>query len=118
MQTLPSLIFLAFTTILLIVQWVLPMLNLHLALNQENLLLERAQKIVDVSRSNPSKVLNDLEDLTIGGININQVLGENQGDYIIYQIKFNHKGLFANRFLGQEQLEQSKTVTLIADREL
>lgn len=118
MQALPSLIFLAFTTILLIVQWILPMLNLHLALNQENLLLERAQKIVDVSRSNSSKVLNDLENLAINGVNINQVSKENQGDYIIYQIKFNHKGLFANRFLRKEQLEQSKTVTLITDREL
>ena len=116
MQTLPALIFLAFTTILLMAQWILPMLNLHLALNQENLLTERAQKIVDASRLNPGNALNGLQNLVINGININQVSEENQGDYIIYQIHFNHRGLFTNKFLEQEQLERSKTLSLLSDR--
>ena len=118
MQTLPSLIFLALTTILLMVQWILPMLNLHIALSQENLLAERAQAIVDAGRFNSSKALNDLQSLVINGINISQVSEENQGDYIIYQINFSHKGLFTNKFLKREQLETPKTLTLLSDRQL
>ncbi len=118
MQILPYLLLLTFSTILLMVQWVLPMLNLHIALNQENLLIERAQKIVDAERLNPSNILNGLQDLAINGIKINQISEENQGDYIIYQINFNHTGLFANKFLKQEQLGRSKTLTLISDRQL
>lgn len=116
MQSLSSLVFLAITIIVLMVQWILPMLNLHLALNQEALLDKKAGAIVDAARVNPGNVLNDLQRLIISGIEIKQVSEETRGDYILYKIQFKHNGLFANQFLQKSDLEESKVITLISDR--
>lgn len=116
MQSLSSLVFLAITIVVLMVQWILPMLNLHIALSQEALLSERAQMIVDTGRLSPSNTLSGLEDLIINGLNINQVTQELRDDYILYQIQFSHRGLFTNQFLHKEDLEKAKTLTLINDR--
>lgn len=116
MQSLPSLVFLASTILLLIVQWILPMLNLHIALNQETLLNEKAQVIVDESRLNTSQAMSDLQSLVVSGIHIDQVVQELRDDYIIYQIQFSHRGLFMNQFLTKVDLEKPKLISLISDR--
>jgi hypothetical protein len=116
MQSLASLVFLVLTTMMLMVQWILPMLNLHIALSQETLLSERAQRIVDAGRLSAANTASDLQELIINGININQVSQELRGDYIIYQLQFSHRGLFTNKFLSKTDLEKPKLITLISDR--
>jgi hypothetical protein len=92
------------------------MLNLHIALNQESLLSEKAQMIVDASRLNTSQALSDLRSLAVNGIHIDQVAQELRDDYIIYQIQFSHRGLFTNQFLHKDDLEKPRFISLVSDR--
>lgn len=115
MPILPSLISLVLTVILLSSSLILPALNLHIALNRENILLEKAQFIVDQNRLQPDLALNILNKLNVNGLRISQISSFIQGDYIIYQISFNHTSLFANKFLPRVNLEQNKTLTVISD---
>ncbi len=116
MQALVSLSSLILTIIILMVQWLLPMLNLHIALNRENLLLENSQALIDAQRLDSNNTIAKLETLNLNGLKINKVTQDSQGDYIIYRINFNHKNLFANRFLQASDLSKPKTLTLLADK--
>lgn len=100
---------------LLTTTWILPLLNLHIALSKETSLQERAQVIVDANRLHRADTVAALRSIDLPGINIKGVAEEMRGDYVIYQLSFSHSGLFTNPFLSREDLEQEKAISLLSD---
>lgn len=115
MHSLPSLAFVALLGLTLTVTWILPLVNLHLALNQEKFLQETAQGLIDSNRLTRTDTVASLEQISIPGIQVNGVQALEQGDYVIYQLDFNHTGLFANEFLSRDSLERHKTISILSD---
>mgnify|MGYP005636163163 CR=1 FL=1 len=115
MQSLPSLAFVALLGLSLSVTWILPLINLHLALNQEKLLQETAQGLIDSNRLTRTNTSSALAGIVIPGIQLSDVKALEQGDYVIYQLDFNHTGLFANEFLQRDSLERQKTISILSD---
>lgn len=115
MQSWYSLSSVVILTTLLTTTWILPLLNLHIALNKETSLQERAQSIVDAGRLDSSHTLALLRAINLPGIKVDDAWSEINGDYVIYSLRYSHRGLFSNIFLSREDLEQDKTISLLVD---
>lgn len=114
----PNLILLVLSSVLLLVNFVLPMVNLHLILNRELNLKHQAQLIIDNARYAETDMLQMLTDITVPGIEILEILPKDFAkDYVQYQIQFQHNSLFKNSWLKAEDLYKPRFLSLIIDKE-
>ncbi|MDD9898089.1 MAG: hypothetical protein OXU45_03720 [Candidatus Melainabacteria bacterium] len=85
--------------------WVLPAISLHHALAQQTILHETARSIIENNRTQQSGVVAQLKDLEIPGIKLGEVSSNEQGDYLIYQINFEHTALFIDEDKPKKKME-------------